>query len=298
MLTSGCASYPAAGFGEYVTAVAVPETPFVPQDRYQCGPAALQTVLQRSGAAVSLPWLVERVYVPGRQGSFQVEVAAAARAAGRIPYRVDGTLEAVGRELAAGRPVLVLQNLGVAWYPRWHFAVVYALDPVRGIVSLRSGTDRERHTAVDVFLRTWARADFWGIVVLRPDELPSEPDRERWFSAVADFERVAAAAAARMAWRTTARHWPEAPMPWFGLGNVAYASGDASAAESHYRRALALDPDYAMARNNLAWALADLGRIDDAVRELERALSSPKLPAALADEIRDSRRQIGARRGP
>lgn len=295
MLASGCASYPAAGFGELDAAVTVPDTPFVPQDRYQCGPAALQTVLLESGADASLTWLVDRVYVPGRQGSFQVEVVAAARAAGRIPYRIDGSLEAVGRELAAGRPVLVLQNLGVAWYPRWHFAVVYALDPVQGIVSLRSGTDRERHSKSGVFLRTWARADFWGIVVLRPEELPARPDRDRWFTAVADFERSGRASDASVAWTTAARRWPDEPMPWFGLGNVAYAAGAPGEAEKHYRRALAVDPAYAMARNNLAWVLADFGRVDEAIQELDAALAAPDLAPAMLEEIRDSRRQISDR---
>lgn len=230
--------------------------------------------------------------MPGREGSFQVEVVAAARAAGRVPYRVDGSLEAVAGELAAGRPVLVLQNLGVSWYPRWHFAVIYALDPVRGVVSLRSGTDREKHSDAAVFLRTWARGGFWGIVVLRPDELPAQPHRERWFSAIADFESAAGASAASTAWRTATRRWPDAPMPWFGLGNVAVATGEPADAEDYYRRALALDPNYVMARNNLAWLLADSGRVDEAVRELDRALGTPNLPAGLEDELRDTLRQV------
>ena len=50
VLVAGCASYPDAGFGPGARAQAVPETPFYPQTRYQCGPAALQSVLEHSGA--------------------------------------------------------------------------------------------------------------------------------------------------------------------------------------------------------------------------------------------------------
>ena len=55
------------------------DVPFFPQERYQCGPAALATVLDYSGREVGPDELVPLVYVPERQGSFQVEMLAATR---------------------------------------------------------------------------------------------------------------------------------------------------------------------------------------------------------------------------
>jgi hypothetical protein len=146
ILLAGCASYPAAGFKPGARAQAVPDTPFYPQTRYHCGPAALLSVLEFSGARTTMPALVERVYLPDREGSLQAEMLAAARASGRVPYRVDASLDAILAELGAGRPVLVLQNLGISWAPRWHYAVVYAADPESGSIRLRSGTEAERQT--------------------------------------------------------------------------------------------------------------------------------------------------------
>ena len=87
-------------------------TPFFPQVTHQCGPAALATVLGASGVETTPEALVDAVYVPGLHGSLQVELLAASRRAGRIPYPVGPALDALIAEIDAGRPVLVLQNLG------------------------------------------------------------------------------------------------------------------------------------------------------------------------------------------
>src|SRR5262245_53071971 len=58
--------------------------PFFPQTEYQCGPAALATVLANAKVKVKPDDLVSQVYVPERRGSFQVEMLAAARRHGMI----------------------------------------------------------------------------------------------------------------------------------------------------------------------------------------------------------------------
>ena len=90
------------------------EVPFFPQEEYQCGPAALATVLSASGSRVAPEDLVAQVYLPERKGSLQVEMLAAARRHGRVSYQLAPRLEDLLRELAAGNPVIVLQNLGVS----------------------------------------------------------------------------------------------------------------------------------------------------------------------------------------
>lgn len=117
------------------------DTPFYSQQQFQCGPAALMTVLTASGVATTLDAVARQVYVPARQGSLQSEILAASRAADRVPYLLEPGLFSITGELAAGRPVLVLQNLGVSWAPRWHYAVVVGADAQRHQIFLRSGTD-------------------------------------------------------------------------------------------------------------------------------------------------------------
>ena len=92
VLLTGCASIPpsVSELPETARAIELEDTPFYPQERYQCGPAALTTVLVQSGAGASLEAIVDKVYLPGRQGSLQVELLAATRTEGRLPYVIDG----------------------------------------------------------------------------------------------------------------------------------------------------------------------------------------------------------------
>lgn len=286
---AGCASTPP--HVSHVPAGQAPvelvDAPFFPQERYQCGPAALATALASSGLGVDLGNLVDRVYLPGKQGSLQVEMLAATRTAGRIPYVVDGTLQALMNQLADGRPVVVLQNLGVAAIPKWHYAVVVGIDPARKHVVLRSGTDRRRVTRIPTFLRTWRRGEYWAFVVVRPDELPADTDRHRYLTSVADFERVGRDADVAIAWQTALSAWPDDPVALFGLGNARLAAGDNEMAEGLFRAILEQRPGTVAARNNLAMALARQARFDEARSEIAAALDINDDPV-LGKELEDT----------
>lgn len=295
MLT-GCASIPPSVSGLPVSgqAIELEETPFYPQERYQCGPAALTTVLAQSGAGSSLEDIVDKVYLPGRQGSLQVELQAATRNEGRLPYVIDGNLAAIWQELERGRPVLVLQNLGVAAIPRWHYAVVVGIDAERREVVLRSGTDRRRITPSRTFLHTWRRGGYWGMVVLAPGQLPASPNRSRYFEAVAALEQAGRAEEAAIAWQTALEHWPGDSVALFGLANSRLVLGDYQAAEESYRDLLQREPGMVVARNNLALALAEQGKYDAALQEIGIALSGD-LDATVEREFRETAATIRQR---
>jgi hypothetical protein len=288
VLLAGCAGIPenVREMPAAVVGVELTDTPFHPQSQFQCGPAALTTVLQASGAGVDLDDISAKVYLPGREGSLQVEILAATRTSGRLPYRIDGTMTALVAELGAGRPVVVLQNLGVAAIPRWHYAVVIGVDSERERVILRSGRERRRETPLGVFLRTWSRSEFWAIVTLPPGELPTNVDRARYFSAVVGLEQAGQPRAAALAWHAATRRWPTDPTARFGLGNAHYAMNEFPAAENQYVEALALAPDLIVARNNLALAQARQGRIAEALATLESAQQAnedPRLETVLSE---------------
>lgn len=60
---------------------------------------------------------------------------------------------------------------------------------------------------------------------------------------------------------------------WFFLGVLSGMRGDATSAESGFRKALALMPDFLQAQFNLAIALRDQGKLDEALAELEALVS-------------------------
>ena len=292
LLLCGCASIP----GEvrslpHNISTELDGTPFYPQELYQCGPAALTTTLVASGVDAKVDDIVEKVFLPGRKGSLQIELVAAARQYDRLPYVIDGALAAVQAELEAGRPVLVLQNLGIAAAPRWHYAVVVGIDPERREVVLRSGTEPRRVTPLMTFLRTWRRGDYWGLVLLRPDELPAVVDRARYLSTITSLEDTGRHVAAAEAWGTAAARWPTDRVALFGLANAEFGRGNLQAAEAAYRRLLDIDDGHVAARNNLAWTLAEQGRFEEAQLEIARAREL-NADAALEEELRDTEAQI------
>lgn len=212
---------------------------------------------------------------------------AATRTAGRVPYVIDGTLQVLWEELSVGRPVVVLQNLGVAAIPRWHFSVVVGIDTERDVIILRSGVDERRLTSLTTFLRTWRRSDFWGFVVLRPNELPTGVDQRRYLKAVAALENAGRIDEAVTAWQTALQAWPNSPVALFGLGNTLLALGDNVAAEGYFRAMLELNPVSTAARNNLAMVLARQARYEEALREIAIALKD-NIDPGLNRELRDT----------
>lgn len=252
--------------------------PFYPQEEYQCGPAALATVLMHAGTATTPDALAPQVYLPGRDGSLQAEMLAAARRHGLVAYRLEPRLKDVLREAAAGTPVIVLQNLALAFAPLWHYAVVIGYDLPREEIILRSGTTRRAVMTLGSFERTWARGDHWGMLALTPERLPATADEDHYVVSVAALERVAPAAA-RRAYTTAIERWPGNLAARIGQGNAAYAMRDLPGAEAAYREAIRRHPNAADAWNNLAQALLELQQRHEALAAAQRAvdIGGPRL---------------------
>jgi tetratricopeptide (TPR) repeat protein len=277
-----------SAYGAAASPLELVDTPFYPQQQFQCGPAALMTVLTTSGVVTTLDAVTAQVYIPARQGSLQSEILAASRAAERIPYVLTPKLAAITAELAAGRPVLILQNLGVSWAPRWHYAVVVGADSDNSQIVLRSGTDERRIMRTSVFLRTWRRSGFWALTTLNPGELPADPDRARYADAVAGLEQTGHFRAARDAWRAGRSHWPDDAVIGFGLANTEYALGNFTVAETLYLDLISEDGSLLTARNNLAMTLVALGHSDDALQQIDVALVLAE-DSPLREELLDTR---------
>ncbi len=227
-------------------------TPFFPQTPYHCGPAALATLLGAAGLQADMPALVSSVFLPSRQGSLQLEMLAAARRAGAVATRLPRRLDALLQELAHGRhPVGVLLNLGLRWWPRWHYAVLIGYQLSTETLWLRSGTERRAAFSFRTFENTWARAGYWAFTALAPDQLPHTALDADALQAALGFERSAKPAQAARAYRAFLARWPDSLLGAIGLGNSLQASGDAFSAAKVFEAA-ARQHDSTIAWLNLA----------------------------------------------
>lgn len=252
-------------------AVELAGVPFFPQEAYQCGPAALATVLAAAGVDVSPAALVDEVYVPARRGSLRAEMLAAVRRRGHLPVLLDAQIDAALRELHAGRPVLVLQNLGAGPLPVWHYAVLIGFDPQTQRFILRSGRERRLMLPARRFLETWDRGGRWMLVVADVDTPPASAGVDGWLRAAAPLESLGQTALAERAYEAAVQRWPDAALAWAALGNARAAAGALRPALDAYRRALALE-DPPLLRNNYAWTLAAAGCRDAAIAQLQTGL--------------------------
>lgn len=248
-------------------------TLFFAQERYQCGPAALAMALNAAGFDVQPDALVPQVYLPQREGSLQVEMLAAARRNGAFGVTIAPRMDALLAEVAAGNPVLVLQNLSLPIFPRWHYAVVIGYDLARGDIILRSGTTRRLVMPMSTFEHTWARSKYWGMVALAPGRLPVTTDEATVLDAMVAFEKSGKAGEVRKTYAAAAQRWPGNAALLIGLGNTAYQAGDRAAAADAFRRATERDPRNAAALNNLAVVLTELGRLAEARKAAEQAIA-------------------------
>lgn len=268
----------------------VASVPFFPQEKYQCGPAALAMTLAWTGLPVTQNEMISQVYTPGRRGTFQSDILSAARRNGRLAVPVN-RLRDIVREIAAGHPVLVFQNLGLDILPQWHYAVVVGYDLRSDEIVLHSGTDRNRATPLDTFARTWTRGGSWALVVLPPGRLPATAAELPVLRATAALERSGSLRVALASYESVIARWPDSFGGSIGLGNARYALGDFNGAASGFARAIQLRPASPAAWNNFAHALSRQGRKSEAIAAARRALEfggpeSPTYRATLAEVSR------------
>jgi hypothetical protein len=278
LLFAGCAATPQladATRKEVPERVLLDDVPFHGQRDYQCGPASLAMVLDAEGVVVDVDTLIPQVFLPGREGSVQPEMLATVRRHGRIPFVIEGSLDALLSEIAAGHPVVVMQNLSLPAWPLWHYAVVIGHDLEAEELILHSGMEAERRLSFRRFDATWARSDRWAFVALAPGELPASIVEEAAMEAITDFERVQGAEEALPAWQALVERFPRHAMGQFALGNARHASGDSQGAVMAFESAVVLRPDLAVAWLNLGLLQRKRGEGPQAREALRRAAELP-----------------------
>ena len=267
------------------------QVPFYPQEDFYCGPAALAMAVTAAGVPVTPEELIDQVYLPGRKGSLQVEMLAAARRRGLVAYELAPKVADLLRELAAGTPAIVLENYGpFKWFPLWHYSVVVGYDLDRLEVIRRSGNRPRLPTPLPIFEKIWREEDYWAMVVLPPERVPATATEPRYAAAVVALERSGHVKNALIAYNSLLKRWPDSLTGQMGRGNAAYALHDLDTAEAAFTQATLDHPEAAAAYNNLASVLGERNKLSEALAVAEKAvaLGGPNQQAteATLDEIR------------
>ena len=270
------------------TSVQVADVPYFPQTDLQCGPAALASLLAKADMSQPVSTLSSWMFTPALGGTLQQDVLGAARRAGVVPVRIAGNLRALQAQLALGRPVLVLQNLGLRRWPQWHYAVVTALNVQADTVTVGGPAGTADAVSARAFVLAWANADYWALVVLRPSEQPSGLLSGEYMQSIAALESIGQLDAAARGYALGITEWPLDMALVVGAGNVELALGHLDAAAALFERVVAADVSNVAALNNLAEVRRRQGRFGEATTLAQRALtfaSAGALRAAVLDTL-------------
>ena len=169
--------------------------------------------------------------------------------------------------------MLILQNLGLDIAPFWHYAVIIGFDIPNETLLLRSGTTRRQTMAMQTFEHTWRRADYWGVVMVKPaGPIPQKTEISEWLNEAYGLERAGQELAALTAYSTAAQHWPGAATPLIFSANILIRKERLLDATIDLRAAVQRDPINPSARNNLAHVLMLQGMLGEAEAHAQKAV--------------------------
>ncbi len=231
----------------------IPDVPFVNQSAGHCGPATLTMVMNWNGKMISVDDLAPQVYTPGMKGSLQVDMLSASRRQGMMAVQIQG-LPALLKEISAGHPVIVFENLALTWAPQYHYAVVYGYDLNRQIAIMHSGPEKGKEWDLRKFERSWMLGDYWGLVVLAPGQLSAAGSELAHATAAAGLEQAQKIPEAEKSYLAMLQRWPTSLAALIGMGNITYTQKNYKKSVEYLRQATANHPSSAAAWNNLAVA--------------------------------------------
>lgn len=269
-LLAGCAPWSAENPAQ-PTLTRVAGVPFYPQEGFRCGPAAMAMVLDWSGLYIK-PAALEPQFFTLKDP--RKTLAETANQYGRLAYPIAGT-NAMMAELAAGHPVVVVQNLGVDSAPVWNCAVAVGFDKAQNQILVHGGDQAAKRMSVRLFERLWADSDHWGLVVLRPGEVPAAARQPDYVKAAYNLERAGRYWEAVLAYDAGLALWPNDPDTLMGLGSSLYLLGDPRGAAEAYRAATLVAPDPSAANAALAQIDSELAQRGTAMVASEKPLPPP-----------------------
>lgn len=249
-----------------VEKVEIVGVPFIQQEANACGPATLAMALQWAGHNTTPEKLMSQVYSENQKGSLQSDMISASRRQGLLAVPIEG-LSALLKEIEAGHPVIVFENLGVSWLPQWHYAIVFGYDLNEKKLLMHSGPNAYKEEDMSEFELSWRLGNYWGLVVLPADELAATADELAHASAASALENLGLLEEAQKSYRAILRRWPQSLPAYVGLGNIFYQQKQYRASVSYLSKAKQVAPQSAAVLHNLELARMALEATDRVEKE-------------------------------
>jgi hypothetical protein len=165
LLCSGCATTESVS-AERLTVIQVP---FFPQETFQCGPAALATVIDywrgKAGVAngVTPETIAAEIYSSSARGVLGIDLELYARKQGFETGQPAGTIDELKSSVDKGIPPIVLVDYGFFLYQRNHFMVAKGYSD--GALLVNSGGRESELVPNEDLLKVWKRTGYWMLLI-------------------------------------------------------------------------------------------------------------------------------------
>lgn len=145
------------------------QVPFFEQEDFQCGPAALATVINywfiktKRDGRITVESITRDIYSKAARGVLGVDLELYARKHGFDAVQLNATMEDIRAAIDNGVPVIVLVDFGKGPFHQNHFMV--AKGYYRDGMIFNSGRRENYLMTGEAFARIWKRASYWALFI-------------------------------------------------------------------------------------------------------------------------------------
>lgn len=246
------------------------EVPFIVQEQFYCGPSTLNMVLSYYNEDVSLEKISKMTFTPRAKGTFNQDMITAARRNGFLSFVIKD-FKSLLKEVDAGHPVIVFQNLGFDWYPIWHYSVVKGYDLSSQKILMHSGEKKDLWLDFDKFERGWRRADYFAQLLIPAGKLALTKSEKEQILEILILEKLGFARKAEKAYLAILKKFPKNHLALFALSNLKAKEKDFESGITYLKRAVLIEPKNYMFRYNLSFLYFKNGMKKEALNEAKVA---------------------------
>jgi ABC-type bacteriocin/lantibiotic exporter with double-glycine peptidase domain len=141
----------------------IESVPFFSQEDYQCGPAAMASVLNYRGIKIRSEEIASAIYSKSARGTLNFDMVFFAEKKGLYARQYPGNLADLKYRIDNSHPLIVMVDYGFLIYQKDHFMVVVGYDS--GNIIVHSGKDSFKRIPIEDFLKTWQKTKNWTLLI-------------------------------------------------------------------------------------------------------------------------------------
>lgn len=150
--------------------IIIENVPFYPQKEFQCGPAALASVLNFWGLSITPDEIAKEIFSKSARGTLTIDMLLYANKKGLFSAQYKGGWEDLKEKINRGYPLIVLVDYGIKpFFQANHFMVIIGYNE-KGVIA-NSEKKENLFIEKEEFLELWEKTDYWTLLI-KGSEIP------------------------------------------------------------------------------------------------------------------------------